>query len=167
MISAIAAVSYKTRAIGKDKRLLWSIPEDLKRFRGLTIDHPVIMGRGTMEHIMLTTGKAMVRRTNIVVSRNTDLKVPDGFTLVPSFDAAVELARRSPGGQEEVFVMGGAQLWTSELPKIDRLYLTIIKDEKPADAFFPDYSEFTKVVEKSEPMKFGEISYYYLTLERP
>jgi len=165
-ISAIAAIAEKSRALGKNKRLLWSISEDLKRFRSLTINHPVIMGRGTYEHMMLTTGKALKDRTNIVVSSNPKLELAEGFVLSPTFDDAIELAKNSLGGAEEIFVMGGGKLWTAELSKIDRLYLTLIKDEKPADAFFPEYSEFKKVVDKSEVMEFEGAKYYYLTLER-
>ncbi len=165
-VSAIAAIAEKSRALGKDKRLLWSISEDQKRFRRITLNHPIIMGRGTFEHIMLTVGRAFKDRTNIVVSHDSKLEMPSGFNLVSSFEKAVEFAKKFPGGNEEAFIIGGGKLWTDQLSRIDRLYLTIIQDEKPADAFFPDYSEFKTVIDKSEVMEDGGIKYYYLTLER-
>lgn len=165
-ISAIAAISEKKRAIGKDKKLLWDLPDDLKRFREITRNHPVIMGRGTYDHILLTTGKALKNRTNIVVSHNRDKVTAPDFICVDTFEEAIELAKRSPGGDSEIFVMGGGKLWSSELSHIQRLYLTIVKDEPEADAFFPEYTEFKKVVEKSEIMQNNGVSFYYLTVER-
>lgn len=161
-VSAIAAVSAGKRAMGMNNKLLWRIPGDLPRLRTLTMGHPLIMGRKTMEHI---GGKPLPGRTNIVVSRNATLSV-NGFVMTGSVAEALENAKSAEGG-EEVFVFGGAQIYTVALPYTQRLYLTIVHDEPPADAFFPDYSEFTKIVEKSEEMLFGEIKYQYITLEKP
>ena len=163
-ISAIAAIAEKSRALGKDNKLLWRISGDLKRVKELTMGHPIIMGRKTMEHIVATAGKALSGRTNIVVTRDKDLK-KDGFVVVNSFPEALEMAQKSPG-PEEVFVFGGAQMYQLALPRIHRLYLTVVQDDPQADAFFPDYSEFKTVVEKSEEMDDNGLKYYYLTLER-
>ena len=165
MISAIAAISSQKRAIGNKNELLWKIPEDLKRLRAITMGHPLVMGRKTMEHVLATAGKPLGGRTNIVVTRDKNLTV-DGFITTTSLDEAIEVAENSPGGKEEVFIFGGAQLFTLALPKTDRLYLTIVEDEAPADTFFPDYSKFTKVIDKSEVKEFVGIKYYYLTLEK-
>ncbi len=165
-ISAVAALAEKSRALGKDNLLIWRIPEDMKRLRAMTMGHSLIMGRKTMDHLITVAGGALKGRTNIVVSRNKDLTSP-GFIIVSSLEEAIEKAKQSPGGDEEIFLFGGAQLFTLALPIIDRLYLTIVKDDPEADAFFPDYSEFTKVIEKSEDKKFGDLTFYYLTLERP
>ena len=161
MISAIAAVSAGKRAMGKNNELLWRIPGDLKRVREITMGHPLIMGRKTMEHI---GGKSLPGRTNIVVTRNSSLSAI-GFVVASSIEEALEKAKNAEGG-EEVFVFGGAQIYSLALPYTQRLYLTVVHDEPPADAFFPDYSEFTKVVEKSPSMSFDSISYRYLTVER-
>ncbi|OGK18204.1 hypothetical protein A3G67_01155 [Candidatus Roizmanbacteria bacterium RIFCSPLOWO2_12_FULL_40_12] len=165
-VSAVAALAEKSRALGKDNLLLWQIPEDLKRLRAMTMGHPLVMGRKTMDHLITVAGGALKGRTNIVVSRNKDLQSP-GFVIAGSVEEALEKAKQSPGGDKEIFIFGGAQLFTLALPVTDRLYLTIVRDDPEADAFFPDYSEFTKVIEKSEEKKFEDLTYYYLTLERP
>lgn len=163
-ISAIAAIAEKSRALGKDNKLLWRISSDLKRVRELTMGHPIIMGRKTMEHIIATAGKALPGRTNIVISRDVNLH-REGFVVVKSIAEAIEVAKKSPGS-EEAFVFGGAQIYQLSLPQIQRLYLTVVQDDPQADAFFPDYSEFKTVVVKSEEMNDNGLKYYYLTLER-
>lgn len=165
-ISAIAALSDKTRALGKGNQLLWKIPDDLKRLRAITMGHPLIMGRKTMEHVLATAGKPLTGRTSIVVTRDKSLS-PQGFITVQSLDEALEKAKQSPGGDEEIFIFGGGQIFTLALPITNRLYLTVVEDNPEADAFFPDYSEFTKVIQKSEKMQSEGLNYYYLTLERP
>ena len=160
-ISAIAAISEKSRALGKDNKLLWKLPGDLKRLREITMGYPLIMGRKTMDHM----GKVLDGRTNIAISRNKDFVFP-GAVVCSTVEEAVKKAETSQGGNEEVFIFGGAQIYELALPLTDRLYMTIIQDERPADAFFPDYSEFKTVVEKSEVMEDNGIKYYYLTLER-
>ena len=165
-ISAIAAIAEKSRALGKDNKLLWRIKGDLKRVREMTTGHPLIMGRNTMDHILATVGKALAGRTNIVITRHQSL-TKEGFIIAHSIEEAIEKAQNSLGGNEEIFIFGGAQIYKLALPKTDRLYLTIIKESPEADAFFPDYSEFTKVIQKSEIMQSDGLRYYYLTLERP
>ncbi len=149
------------RAMGKDNELLWRIPGDLKRVRELTMGHPIIMGRKTMEHI---GAKPLPGRTNIVITRNPALSV-NGFVFASSVEDAIGKAKNCEGN-DEIFIFGGAQIYTLTLPYTRRLYLTVVHDEPPADAFFPDYHEFTRVVEKSPQIKFGEITYEYVTLER-
>lgn len=159
-VSAIAVIAEKSRALGKDNKLLWKLPGDLKRLREITMGHPLIMGRKTMDHM----GKVLDGRTNIVISRNKNFAFP-GAIVCSSVEEAIEKASVSPGN-EEIFIFGGAQIYELALPQTNRLYLTIVQDELEADAFFPDYSEFKTVVEKSEVMEDGGIKYYYLTLER-
>lgn len=163
-ISAIAALSEQNRALGTQNQLLWRIPGDLKRVRELTMGHSIIMGRKTMDHILKTAGRALPGRTNIVITRDAGL-VQEGFVTVQSIEDAIEVAKKSPGS-DEIFVFGGAQIYALALPWIGRLYLTIVRDEPEADTFFPDYSEFKKIVQKSEVMHLDGLSYYYLTLER-
>ena len=160
-VSAIAVIAEKSRALGKDNKLLWKLPGDLKRLREITMGHPLIMGRKTMSHM----GKVLDGRTNIAVSRNKDFSFP-GAVVCSTITEAIERAKSSPVGDEEIFIFGGAQIYELALPLTDRLYLTIVQDEPEADAFFPDYSEFKTVIEKSEVMEDNGIKYYYLTLER-
>ena len=159
-ISIIAAIGTQTRALGKNNGLIWRIPEDLKRFKALTTDHPVIMGRKTFESI----GRPLPNRTNIVISRDTQYR-PAGVTIAQSLESALEHA--SALENSEVFVIGGGQIYTQALPYADRLYLTLIEETSStkADTFFPEYSDFNKVVEKEDHAHDG-LSYSWVTLEK-
>lgn len=157
-ISAIAAIS-KNRGIGKDGKLLFHIPTDFQRMKILTMGHPLVMGRKTYESI----GRVLPGRTNIIITRDSEYKVA-GAIVVSSLDEGIEKAKDSPGS-DEIFIFGGQQVWGEALPRINRLYLTLVDKEKDADTFFPDYSEFSKVIEKEERTDW-EYPYTFLTLER-
>lgn len=148
----------ESRAIGKDNRLLWHIPEDLKRFKELTSGHAVIMGENTHHSI----GRPLPNRTNIVVTLNQELELP-GCLIAHSLDEAVQVARLHE--QEEIFVMGGASIYKQFLPMIDRLYLTLVSGTHEADTYFPDYSDFTKVISKEEQDN-GTHQFTFFVLER-
>lgn len=160
MISAIAAIG-KNREIGKNNELLWKIPEDTKYFRDTTSGHPVIMGRKTWESMH---SRALPNRTNIVVTRNPDFKA-EGAIAVTSVESAIAQAKGHPG-DDEIFIIGGAEIYKLALPLTDRLYITMVNGTFDADAFFPEYPEFIKVIQKSEVMTSGSHKYYYITLER-
>lgn len=125
LIAAVAA----NGVIGSDNALPWRLPEDLKRFKALTLGHPVIMGRRTFESI----GRPLPGRRNIVVTRNADWRA-EGCETAASLEAA--LAAAGAAG-EEVFVIGGAQLYAAALPLARRLYLTEIRHAFEGDARFP------------------------------
>ena len=131
MISLIAAVA-RNRALGKDGQLLWHLPEDMRYFRETTRGKPVIMGRKTWESLP-EKFRPLPGRQNIVVSRDPAYKA-HGADLAGSLEGALALA----GGAEEVFVIGGEQLYRAALPFADRLYLTEVELEPEADAFFPE-----------------------------
>ena len=131
MLSLIAAVA-RNRAIGKDNQLLWHLPEDMKHFRETTRGKPVVMGRKTWESLP-EKFRPLPGRQNIVVSRDPAYKA-HGADLAGSLEGALALA----GGAEEVFVIGGEQLYRAALPFADRLYLTEVELEPEADAFFPE-----------------------------
>lgn len=156
-ISMIVAVDEE-RAIGKDNRLLWNIPEDLKRFKELTTGHTVIMGENTYYSI----GRPLPNRTNIVVTLNQSLVLPGCF-VVYSIDEAFQVAKEKE--DEEVFVIGGASIYKQCLPLVERLYLTLVEGKHEADTFFPDYSEFQKVVSE-ERGENEQYHYTYYILER-
>lgn len=165
-ISIVAAVG-RNRELGKDNKLLWNIPEDLKRFKEITSGHPIIMGRKTFESI----GRPLPNRTNIVVSRDTLKRQKEteqrGQFIeqwAPSLDEAIELARKAPGG-EEIFIIGGGQIFTQALPMTDKLYLTIVDEEFDADTFFPEYGQFTKTISKEDRESDG-YRYSFLVLEK-
>ena len=131
MLSLIAAVA-RNRAIGKDNQLLWHLPEDMKHFRETTRGKPVVMGRKTWESLP-EKFRPLPGRQNIVVSRDPAYKA-HGADLAGSLEGALALA----GGAEEVFVIGGEQLYRAALPFADRLYLAEVELEPEADAFFPE-----------------------------
>lgn len=152
------AIIGRNKELGYNNKLIWNIPADLTRFREKTRHHPVIMGRKTFESI----GHPLPDRPNIVISRH-DYRVP-GVTVVPSVEKALAEAVGKEGS-EETFVIGGATVYEQAIDKADRLYLTVVDDTAQADAFFPDYNEFTKVVSEEKKASDG-YTYTYLTLER-
>lgn len=161
-IAITVAVSKKRRAIGKGGKLLWHMPEDLKRFKAITKGHPVIMGRKTFESILGYLGKPLPERLNIVVTRNKDYTY-DGVTVVSTLEEGIKRAKEVE--KEEIHIGGGSEIYTLALPYVDRLYLTVIDDEPDADTFFPDYSAFTKEIFREEHPEHTP-PYAWLTLER-
>jgi len=158
-VSAIAAISAHNRGLGKDNRLLWNIPEDMAHFKKTTFGHPVITGRKNFESM----GRALPGRMNIIVTRDEEYR-KENCVVVHSIEDAIEKAKMLDG--EEVFIIGGGEIYKAALPYTDRLYLTVIEGEKEADAFFPDYSEFTKTISE-EKHEHESIPYSFVTLERP
>ncbi len=156
-ISIISAIA-KNRAIGKDNKLLWHIGEDLRRFKALTEGHPVVMGRKTFESL----GKSLPNRTNIVITRDKMFEIP-GVIIARSLEEATEAAKRE--GKEEVFIIGGGQIYEQAIKLADKLYLTIVEGEYDADTFFPDYSDFKKVILEEKHESEG-YKYKFLELER-
>lgn len=161
-ISIVAAVG-RNREIGHGNELLWHIPEDLKRFKAITLGHPVILGRKTFESIVAYLGKPLPGRTNIVVTRDSSYTY-EGVVIAHSLEEAIEKAKTLD--PVELFIGGGANLWEQALPQVDRLYMTIIDDEKEGDAFFPPYEqEFTKKIFEQKG-EYNELSYTWVDLER-
>ncbi len=164
-VALIAAVGVHTRAIGKGGELLWHISEDMQRFKKLTVGHPVIMGRKTWESLP-EKFRPLPGRTNIVVTRQADYNA-NGATVVDSFESARAAAARAPGAGE-IFVIGGGELYAAALPYADRLYLTLIDEEKEGDVYFPPYeSEFTKELVREERVSPEGITYAGVELARP
>lgn len=120
--------------IGRDNKLPWYLPEDLKYFKRVTTGKPVIMGRKTYDSI----GRPLPNRTNIVVTRDASLTL-EGVKVVTSLDDALDIARAESviSDVEEVIVMGGAEIYAQALPHADRLYVTLVHAEVEGDAFFP------------------------------
>lgn len=178
-VSAIAIIS-KNRGLGLENHLLFHIPGELPRLKKITMGHPIIMGRKTFESI----GRVLPGRTNIIITRDPNFSV-EGAIVVTSLEQAVEEAKKEEGSkyssnevrssqpsvsnsitdESESFILGGGQIFKEALPITDRLYLTVVEKEVPADVFFPDYNEFTKVVEKEEHTEW-EAPYTFLTLEK-
>lgn len=127
LIAALAA----NRVIGKNNALPWHLPADLKRFKALTMGHPVVMGRKTYESI----GRPLPGRRNLVITRNRGYSAP-GCEVVHSFDAAIAACR----GAQEIFVIGGAELYRESLPRAHCLEFTEIRAKIEGDATFPEFS---------------------------
>ncbi len=158
MLSLIAVIG-KNRELGKDKELLWHIPGDLPRFKKITTGHPIIMGRKTYESI----GRVLPERTNIVVTRDLNFS-QSGLQVAHTIEEALVLAEKAIGS-EEIFVIGGGEIYTQALHLADRLYLTLVDRTSTADTFFPKYSEFDKVI-MQEQVHVDGFTITYLTLEK-
>lgn len=154
-ISIIAAVA-ENNAIGKDNKLLWHIPADLKHFKDITTGHPVIMGQRTFESL----GKPLPGRLNIVLSHDNNYH-PARASVVSSIDDAVSLA--SKRDKDEIFFIGGGMVYKQAINIADKLYLTIVEGNFDADTFFPDHDEFKKVVDTGHG-KFGKYKYRFIEL---
>lgn len=162
-ISLIAAIG-KNRELGKGNELLWHIPDDLKRFRSTTKGHPCIMGRKTFESIVAILGKPLPNRTNIVITRDKNWSHEEAVAL-DSIEDAIQLAKRKPGG-EEVFIIGGGEIYTLSLGYADKLYLTRIDDAKEADSFFPEYEALFKKKVFEELHEWNGLKYTWVDLVR-
>jgi len=127
---AIVAALARNRAIGRDNAMPWRLPDDLKRFKRLTMGHAVIMGRKTFESI----GSPLTGRNNIVITRSRDWN-PSGCVAVHSLEAALGAA----GNSREAFVIGGAQIYALAMPLAQRLHMTEIERDFEGDAFFPEF----------------------------
>lgn len=157
IISVIAAVAANG-VIGHEGKMPWHLPNDLKRFRSVTIGKPIIMGRKTYESL----GKALPDRTNIVVSRDLTLKLPDALVAC-SVESAISGA--SVAGYEEIFVIGGAEIYKQVLPLANWLYLTKVECQIEGDTHFPEYTkeDWSWVMAESRPA--DEKNKYGITFE--
>lgn len=156
-ISLIAAIAENS-ALGKNNKLIYRIPEDLKRFKEITSGHPIIMGRKTFESI----GRPLPNRTNIILTHYKDFKA-EGCEVVHSIEEGIEVAVKVE--KNEVFVIGGGQIYEQSLSLADKLYLTVVEGEPEADTYFPDYSEFKKLIVEESHETDG-LKYKFLELER-
>ena len=136
MISIIVAIAENS-VIGDKNALLWNIKEDMRRFRTTTTGHPVIMGRKTYESI----GRPLPKRTNVVITRGDTAF--EGCEMAHSLEEAIA---KFPA-DEEVFIIGGAQIYAQALPLADKLYLTVVHRNYAGDTSFPeiDYSEWREL----------------------
>ena len=148
----------KNREIGLKNKLIWRLPEDLKHFKKITMGHCVIVGQKTFESI----GKALPGRKNIVLTLDSNYKAEN---CEVSNDLE-EIANRYKDSEEEVFIIGGASIYKQFIKYAKKLYLTLVDDSPRADAFFPDYSEFNKIISESELQEENGIKYKFIELTR-
>lgn len=136
MVSSLIVAAGTNGAIGGDNKMLWHMPADMKYFKEKTTNNTIIMGRKSYEAI----GHALPKRVNIVISKNENYKLSDCYT-VTSIDQALNLAQELYANSEQIteqqiFVIGGAQIYKLAMPLVDKLFVTEIKGEFDGDAFF-------------------------------
>jgi len=160
-ISLIVALD-RHGLIGIGNALPWRLPADLRRFRHLTIGKPIIMGRKTFEHL----GRPLPERTNIVLTRQTDVNFP-GCLIAPTVAEAIERA----GPVEEIMIIGGAEIYRLALPMVERMYVTVVSGQFEGDCYFPlgEIDDFPVTVIEDEPMPADEKNRHphrFLVLDR-
>lgn len=144
MLTIIAAAA-ENNALGKDNQLVWHLPDDFKRFKILTSGHFIIMGRKTFESFP----KPLPNRTHVIITRQADYKVPEGCIVVSSLQEAIAFCPK----EEEVFVIGGGQIYQQAIDLVDKIDLTRVHTSVEADTFFPeiDLSKWELVFEEFHP----------------
>lgn len=161
MLSIIVAIA-ENNVIGKDNRLIWHLPEDLKRFKKLTTGHTIIMGRKTFESL----GRVLPNRKHIVLSHDTSFNVPDERVQVIS---DISLLAEYIDSKEENFVIGGASIYKMLMPYVTKMYVTKINQRFEGDVFFPEIvEEDWKVVETQKGItdEKNVYDYEYITYRR-
>jgi len=157
-VTIVVAIA-QNHAIGKNNQLLWNLPRDLKHFKDITTGHTVIMGRKTYDSV----GKPLPKRRNIIITRQ-NITI-EGCEVVPSIEDALTLC----ADEEEVFIVGGAEIYRQSMHLTNRIYLTIVKKDFEADSFFPpiDVEEWkTTEQEDFEPDEKNPLPFSFITLER-
>ena len=158
VLGLVVAIS-SNNAIGKDNQLLWHLPADLKHFKNITSGHTIIMGRKTYDSI----GKPLPNRRNIVITRQKGLQI-EGIEVVNSLAEALSLCK-----QEEVYIIGGAEIYRQAISLCDKIELTRVHQDFDADAFFPELDNaIWKEVWKEDhlPDEKNKFAYTFSTLER-
>lgn len=130
---ALVAALARNRVIGRQNALPWRLPADLRRFKALTLGHPVVMGRKTHESILAALGRPLPGRLNIVVTRSADYAAAGCIVA-----ASVEAAFAAAAPADEIYVIGGAEIYRAALPHAHQLHLTEIDADFPGDAWFPE-----------------------------
>lgn len=160
ILSLIVAVA-ENGVIGRDNRLPWHLPGDLKYFKAMTLGKPVLMGRKTWESL----GRPLPGRPNVVITRDPAFQA-DGASVGHSLDEGLRLARDLAGPEGEVMVIGGADLFRACLDQADRLYLTEVHRAYDGDVFFPPLDR-SRWVEASRQHHDGDPAYSLVVLQRP
>jgi len=128
-LSVIVAMA-RNRVIGAGNKIPWHLPAELKLFKTITMGHHIIMGRNTWESI----GRLLPGRTSVVVTRQPAYRV-EGALMASSLEAAIRACR----GDDEIFIIGGAQLYAAAMPLVNRLYLTIVEADVAGEAYMPEF----------------------------
>ena len=165
-ISIIVAIA-ENRCIGKDNKMPWHISDDLKRFKSFTEGHPVIMGRKTFESIVGYLGKPLPNRKNIIISRS-EYSTDHNVAIYKDIDSALKHAKVTAQDQklDEIFIIGGAQIYTQTIDQADRLHITKVHKSVNGDAFFPPFNDNQwQETARTDNLE-HEPPYSFITLER-
>lgn len=172
---SIITVIGRNRELGRDNKLLWHISEDLKRFKKITQGHAVIMGRKTFESL----GKPLPNRLNVIITRDKNYQqkvfdrsinrlIEQKILICSSLEKGIKIGKlfekENNKDNEELFIIGGGQVYQQGLPYADKLYLTLVDADCPeADTYFPDYSTFNRVTYEEKRESEG-LKYTFLEL---
>jgi len=160
----MVAAAGENNSLGKEGKLLWHLPHDIRRFKKLTTGHPVIMGRKTFE----TLPSPLKNRTNIILTRDKNYQAEDCI-VVHNLEAALEAAK-SAEGNEEICIVGGGEIYELGMPYADKIELTLVHQKfEEADAFFPelDYSQWELLTDRYHSKdKYHRYDFTYLTYLR-
>lgn len=161
-LSLIVAYAHG-RVIGLDNQLPWHLPEDLKRFKALTMGHHIIMGRKTYESL----GRLLPGRTTVIVTRNVNFKV-EGALIAHSLVEAIALCKDADGQpDEEVFLIGGAELYQSAMQMADKLYVTEVDLSVQGDAFFAEIeADVWQETSREVHVSSAGVAFAYVSYER-
>lgn len=161
MLSIIVAKA-KNNIIGKDNKIIWHLPEDLKHFKNITTGHTIIMGRKTFESL----GRVLPNRKHIIFSNNPSFNVnEENVKVVHSLLEIQDLIE----GKEEAFVIGGAMIYNFLMPYVKKMYVTEIDKEFEGDTFFPKIDDnIWKEISREKGIKDDKnnLDYYFVTYER-
>ena len=161
-LSLLAALSTNN-VIGRDNEIPWRLSTDLKRLKAMTMGHHVIMGRKTYESV----GRPLPGRTNIVITRQEGYG-PEGVTVVHSLEDAVRIAAQN--GDDEAFILGGAEIYAQAMHRADRMYLTRVHAEVEGDTWFPEFDDVSEWqltdAEHFDADEKNEYPFSFLTYER-
>lgn len=160
-ISMIAAIARNSRVIGEESGgIPWKISEDFKHFKNTTIGHPIIMGRKTFE----TLPGILPGRTNVVITKNKQYDAPKDVIVASSVEEALIEAKKLNG--EEIFIMGGGQIYEEAIKYADRLYLTLVKKDISDGIKFPEYKDLFPRQISSRKSSGDNYEYEFVILEK-
>jgi dihydrofolate reductase len=154
---ALIVCMARNRVIGRDRRMPWRMPSDMKHFKALTMGKPVVMGRATFDSI----GRALPGRPSFVVSRQQGLDRP-GAVVLPDLGSAILAARSvaESSGASEIMVLGGGEIYRQALALAERIYMTVLDVELAGDTQFPELSDQQWKVQSRTPLETGPADDY-------
>lgn len=161
MISFVVAMD-QNRVIGFNNDMPWHLPNDLRHFKNITTGHTIVMGRKTFDSI----GRVLPNRKHIVLTRS-EQSFPEEVEVVRNTDEILQYAKDHEA--EEIFIIGGGELFKQMMPYVDKMYITLIEESFEGDVFFPEFDESEWELiekEKGEKDERNPYNYYFLTYER-